>query len=166
MKIILTALVIVLIISQFVMPTDVYGGSMEPGFCHNEYLLVSRQAYNQKRVPEKGDVIVFRSSLEDEAGQDKVLIKRIIAVPGDTILIKEGNVYVNGNKIDEPYLKDGTTNGEIGLTEIPENGYFCMGDNRLRSLDSRDKSVGIVSGDDIIGKVIFRFFPLGRFGKI
>lgn len=165
-KIIASALVSAAIIMQFVMPTNVYGGSMEPGFCDNDYLLVSKQAYRGKHLPKRGDVVVFRSRIKDEYDNDKILIKRIIGLPGDTIFIEKGMVYINGERLNETYVKNGFTNGAVGPMVIPENGYFCMGDNRTKSRDSRDRSVGIVDKDDIIGKVFFKLYPFDKFGKI
>lgn len=165
-KILLTAGVTVVVITQFVMPTNIYGTSMEPAFESGDYLFVDRQAYNQYRLPERGDVILFRSDLPDEKGKKKILIKRVIGLPGDTVSVNRGEVFLNNEILEEDYIKDGYTTGYVEPVKIPENGYFCMGDNRIRSRDSRDSAVGIVDAEDIVGKVIFRIYPLDKFGKI
>ena len=164
-KALITAFVVALIIAQFVMPTIIYGSSMEPSFQHNELILVSKQAYNTHRKPERGDVIIFESELPDEDGNDQLLIKRVIGLPGETIEIKDGRVYIDGRELGESYTKDGYTNGIIEPRVIPDDGYFCMGDNRLRSRDSRDRTVGIVYTDEIEGKVFFKLYPFSKFGK-
>ncbi len=165
-KTVSTAVVSAMIIMQFVVPTNVYGGSMEPTFLHKDYLLISRQAYAGRRVPQRGDIIVFESELKDENGSNKVLIKRVIGLPGDRIAVNSGRVYINGKLIEEDYLKDDYTTGKIMPMKVPEGQYFCMGDNRVRSRDSRDVSVGTIHEDKIIGKVFFRVYPFKKLGKI
>ena len=165
-KILLTAAVTVIVITQFVMPANIYGASMEPNFSSGDYIFVNRQAYNQYRLPERGDVVLFKSELPDEDGKKKILIKRIIALPGDTIEVKGGQVILNNEILTEDYIKEEYTTGKVEPVVIPENGYFCMGDNRIRSRDSRDEAVGIVDAEEIVGEVVFRIYPLDRFGKI
>ena len=165
-KILLTAGVTVIIITQFLMPTNIYGTSMVPAFSSGDYLFVNRQAYNEYRLPQRGDVILFKSDLTDENGKKKILIKRVIALPGDTIAVDGGKVYLNEEVLTEDYIKEGYTTGHVEPVKIPENGYFCMGDNRTISRDSRDSAVGIVDVNDIVGEVIFRIYPFDRFGKI
>ena len=155
------------IVIQFVIPTAVYGRSMEPGFTHQDYLLIHKQAYAGDREPVRGDVIVFQSRLRDEnRGGLKKLIKRVVGVPGDVITVTGGKVYINGEELKERYVKDGVTNGDVGPVVVPEENYFCMGDNRLHSTDSRFLEVGFVEKDKIVGKVVFRVFPFHKFGMI
>ena len=161
-KIVSTAAVSVAIITQFVLPVNVYGRSMEPGFEHRDYLLVNRQAYNEYRLPARGDVILFSSDSAEKAVQEKILIKRIIGIPGDTIEINNGKVYINGNVLKEAYIKDDYTTGHVEPVTLSENEYFCMGDNRVRSRDSRSSSVGLVNSEDILGRVFMRIYPFGR----
>lgn len=166
-KAVISAAAVALIVTQFILPTSVYGISMEPGFEHKDYLLVSRQAYSGNRRPDRGDVIVFQSHLPDKTtGETKKLIKRVIAVPGDTIAVEDGKVYINGKVSEEDYTKDGITNGNVAPVIVPEGSYFCMGDNRLHSTDSRFLEVGFVEEKDIIGKVFFRVYPFKKFGMI
>ena len=167
-KDVLFAILFAFLILQFIMPTVVKESSMENTLIENDYLIVSKKAYKIFGDCERGDVIVFQSRIPMGDGSDdkKLLVKRIIAIGGDTISISGGKVYVNGEEIKEDYLKDGTTNGEMAETAIPEGYLFCMGDNRLVSRDSRDASVGLISEDDVKGKVVLRLFPIKKFGKI
>lgn len=163
---ILAACIVAFIILQFIMPTIVQQTSMQSTLEPKDYIFVSKQAYKIFGDPQRGDVIVFKSSLPTDDGEGtKLLVKRIIAIGGDTIRIADGEVYVNGNKLDEPYLKDGTTSGELE-TDIPEGYLFCMGDNRLVSADSRDARIGLVSENQVSGKVVFRLFPFNKIGTI
>ena len=165
-KIVSTAAVSVTIITQFVLPVNVYGTSMEPGFLHHDYLLVNRQAYNEYRLPERGDVIIFSSESAEKAIQEEILIKRVIGLPGETIEISDGEVYVDGNLIKENYIKDGYTTGHIEPVKLAEDEYFCMGDNRVRSRDSRSSSIGPVHFQDIMGRAFLRVYPFNRIKPI
>ena len=159
------AAVIAFVILQFIKPTIIKESSMEPNFYENHYLLISKQSY-RTHEPERGDVIVFHSSLVQENGNEKMLIKRVIGLPGDVIDITGGMVYINGTPVIEPYTKDGITTGEISGLKVPEGEYFCMGDNRVVSLDSRSPEVGCIKEEDIIGKVFLRLFPFNKIGFI
>ena len=166
-KDILFAVVFALVILFFIMPTVVKESSMESTLIENDYLIVSRQAYRLFGQCKRGDIIVFQSEIPlGDTGDKKLLVKRVIAIGGDTISISGGLVYVNGEPLDEPYLKDGYTNGSMAEVTVPEGSLFCMGDNRLVSRDSRDPSVGFVSESDVKGKVVFRLFPIKKIGKI
>ena len=161
------AVVIAVIVMQFIKPTIVKQRSMQPNFYTNDYLFISKQSYKLfGGQPQRGDVIVFKSKLEDAEGETKMLIKRVIGVPGDVISIHDGKVYINGKEIDDSYTMDSYTNGDIKELVVPADHLFCMGDNRAVSIDSRSESVGLVSYGDIIGKVVFRVFPLRKFGTI
>ena len=100
---------------------------------------------------------------------NKLLIKRFIAGPADWVDIDEdGNVSVNNELLDEPYLKE-KAYGETNITlpyQVPDNQYFLMGDNRDVSIDSRNTLVGCVADDQIVGKVVFRIWPLSAFGPV
>lgn len=159
------ALIIAFVIVQFVKPTIVKQSSMEPNFHDRDYLFVSKQAYRFGE-PQRGDVVVFDSSLVDEDGNKKLLIKRIIGLPGEEIDIIDEKVYINNRLLDEPYTMDGTTYGEIKDFMIPAGEYFCMGDNRDVSIDSRDPAVGCVDETRLVGKVFFRLFPIKGLGII
>ena len=109
-----------------------------------------------------GDVIAFYYN-------NKILVKRVIGTPGDWIdLDEEGNVYVNNRRIEEPYLMDkarGDCNIELPY-QVPESRVFVMGDNRSVSVDSRNTAVGCVAEEQIVGKIVFRVWPLETFGSI
>lgn len=158
-KDILIAVVIAALILVFLKPIIVQQQSMEPNFHAGDYLLTSRQAYRFFGDPERGDVIVFRSELLDDEGNEKCLIKRVIGLPGDVVEIKSGYVYVNGEEINEPYMKEQGISGEMDAVTVPENELFVMGDNRGVSEDSRSARVGTISEDTIVGKVFVRLYP-------
>lgn len=132
---------------------------MEPNFNSGDYVIAFKQAYKLSGTPERGDVIVFHSQLKDSKGNDKNLIKRVVATGGETVEIRGGYVYVNGEMLDEPYVLEQGMSGEMEKTVIPEGYLFCCGDNREVSVDSRKDEVGMVSEDAIVGKVIIRLFP-------
>ena len=165
-KDILLAVVIALVVIQFIKPTVVKQSSMEPNFHENDYLLVSKQSYKLFGEAQRGDVVVVHSDLVQESGKEKMLIKRIVAMPGETLDIREGKVYINGELLEEDYTKDGYTAGDIKSMVIPDGQVFCMGDNREVSIDSRDPSVGCISEEDIVGKVVLRVYPFSQFGII
>ena len=100
---------------------------------------------------------------------NKILVKRCIAGPGQWVNIDEdGNVSVDGKLLEEPYLTEkslGGSNIELPY-QVPDNRYFCMGDHRSTSVDSRHKEVGCVSEEQIVGKIVFRVFPFSGFGKL
>ena len=161
------AIIVAMIVMHFIKPTIVKQRSMEPNFYTNDYILVSKESYGFFRhTPEMGEVVIFETDLEAEEGEGRLLIKRVIGVPGDVISIKDGKVYVNGQIIDDSYTKDQYTNGNISELVIPENKLFCLGDNRAVSVDSRSEDVGLVDFDDLIGKAVFRLYPFSEFGRI
>ena len=100
---------------------------------------------------------------------NKILVKRCIAGPGQWVnLDGEGNVYVDGELLNEPYLTEKSL-GECDLElpcQVPDNRYFCMGDHRTTSVDSRSTAVGCVSEEQIVGKILFRVWPLSEFGVL
>ena len=165
-KDILIAIVVAFLVLQFIKPTIVQEHSMENTLVANDYLFISKQSYHLFGDPQRGDIIVFHSSLTTSDGSEKLLVKRIIAIPGDTISITGGVVYINGEPQDEPYTKDGYTNTEMDEVYVPEGKLFCMGDNRQNSRDSRDSAIGLVDEDDVLGKAVFRLFPFSRIGGL
>ena len=165
-KDLLIAIVVAVLILQVIQPTIVCEHSMENTFHESDYLFVYKLAYKGKNEPQYGDVVIFKSDLELANGAKKNLIKRVIGTPGDTLAIKDGMVYLNGEALDEPYTKDGFTNGDIDEFTIPEGKLFCMGDNRLGSSDSRDSRIGLVDEKSLMGKAVFRLLPLKQIGAI
>lgn len=145
----------------FVKPTFVQQTSMVPTFLDGDYVITYRRAYVHK-MPERGDVVIFESPMVDENGKDKLLIKRVIGLPGEVIDIKDGQVYINGELYEEPYTNDGYTPGEVKHYTIPDGCFYCMGDNRVVSIDSRSEEVGPVNIAQFKGKVVLRLFPFNR----
>jgi signal peptidase I len=165
-KDILVAVVVSFVILQFIKPTIVREHSMEDTLHENDYILLSRQAYSLFGEPATGDIIVFRSELKTNAGENKLLVKRVIGVPGDSIAIQGGAVILNGRELQEPYVKDGFTASEMEEMIIPEGMLFAMGDNRQNSMDSRDERVGLVPMDKVVGKAFVRLYPFHQIGKL
>ena len=166
---IVIAIIIALAVSMVIKPTVVKENSMEPNFHPDDYVLINKLAYKFGGEPEHGDVIIFRSDsdqLLDSKGKHKLLIKRVIGVPGDKISIYGGEVYINGKADDQSFTEDGETHGDMSEIEVPENSLFCLGDNREVSIDSRSPEVGFIDQDSVVGKAFFRVFPLGNMGTI
>ena len=161
------AIVAALLISRIITPTIVQEHSMEDTLQNRNYLILLRTAYKFGNEPKYGDIVVFESDLiNEDNGKNKLLIKRVVAKGGDTIAIRDGFVYRNGEPLDEPYTKDHYTNGAMDEITVPEGHLFLCGDNRLVSLDSRSESVGFVDEDRLVGKAVFRLFPFSEFGGI
>lgn len=157
-------LVLAGLILTFIKPSIVMEHSMENTFVEGDYLILFRQHYRLFAAPKRGDVIVFHTSMTDSNGRSKDLIKRIIALPGETVSISGGVVYVNGEPLEEPYLKEGYTKSSMDELTVPEGMLFCMGDNRQNSLDSR--TLGCVEMKRIVGKAVFRLFPFSKLGTL
>ena len=157
---ILVALAIVMFLNKFVfILVTVPTGSMEDTIIPGDRLYVN-EIFDINKA-ERGDIIVFRS-IELE---NKRLVKRLIGLPGETIQVKEdGSIIINGEKLNEPYVI--ASAGEEKTFTVPENCYFFLGDNRPISFDARFWSNPYISEDQIIGKVLFRFFPFSRVGKV
>ena len=167
---VIIALILAGIVLFFIRPTIVKQTSMEDTLHENDYMIMYRQAY-RKSGPERGDIIIFESDLvNEETGKNKLLIKRVIGLPGDEIMIKDDQLYINGEAYHEDYLKDGCTPAfqipaEGETFTVPEDSYFCMGDNRVGSVDSRRSEVGCPTRDSIKGKVILRLYPFNKIRK-
>ena len=161
------ALILALVFLQFITPTIVREHSMENTLQENDYVFVSRKYYTWfKHEVTRGDIIVFDSELTTGLGFKKMLVKRIIAIPGDTISISGGKVYVNGEEQDQSFTKDGYTKSDLAEVTVPEGCIFVMGDNRQNSTDSRSPQVGFIDINRIRGKVVFRLFPVSGFGAM
>lgn len=156
----LIALAIVLLINQFLFQlVTVPTGSMIATIMPKDKLFVNR-LYNTDNA-KRGDVVVFKSEELNEK-----LVKRLIGLPGDTVEIKSsGEVYINGEKLDEPYAapNSGCANQ---IFEVPEDCYFFLGDNRQNSYDARKWENPYINKKYVIGKAEFVFFPFSRIGKI
>ena len=112
--------------------------------------------------PERGDIIVFK--YPDDPSEN--FVKRVIGLPGDTVEIIQGVTYVNGEKLDEPYLNETPRAQNYGPYEVPEGCYFVMGDNRNNSHDSRFWTNTYVPRENILGKALFCYWPLNRIGAL
>lgn len=156
------AIVIALIITNFVAShTKVEGNSMESTLENGDDIIVEKFSYLTNN-PERYDIIVFRES------ESVNYIKRVIALPGETIQITEGKIYINERAIFDAYGNAKMEDG--GIAEKPiklgQDEYFVLGDNRNASKDSRDKAVGVIKRDQIIGKAWLRVLPFDNFGKL
>ncbi len=162
---IVVSLAILILVYQFLFqPHQVDGRSMVPTFHNGDYILTDKLSY-RFHPPKRGDIIVFKAP-QDERVE---FIKRIIAIPGDRVMVKNQKVWLNGQPLDEPYTNDGITPADTFLREgrevtVPSGNYIVMGDNRLHSSDSRHW--GFVRSDEIKGRVFFRYWPLDAFGPI
>lgn len=152
---VVVAAVAVLITTLFLPILQISGDSMSPTLEHDEIVVLFKT--DDFRY---GDLIAFYY-------QGKILLKRVIAMPDDVVLIdSEGNVYVNEQLVEEPYVTEkslGDCDLEFPYT-VPGDGFFVMGDRRTNSVDSRNSVIGAVTRDDIIGKVFIRVWPINRFG--
>jgi len=140
-------------IQLVVQSREVEGASMEPTFHTGERVLVNRMAYGGFREPQRGDVVVFHAW--HSAGEEDY-IKRVVGLPGDVVEIRDGGVYLNGSRYDEPYL-DQSTQSTLGPTVVPEGTYFVLGDNRGNSSDSR--LFGPLPEGKIVGRAWLRYWP-------
>jgi signal peptidase I len=160
------AVLVAILIMQFVRPTIVQQHSMENTLHENDYIFLNRQSYNFGEI-KHGDIFVFKYVPPPESTEPKKnLIKRVVGLPGDIVEIKDGNVYVNNKVIDDSYTKDGYTGGIMSPMLIPPGYVFALGDNRQNSLDSRDPSVGLIDMREIIGKAVLRVFPFDQIGFV
>lgn len=151
---------IVIVFSIFIKPIIVDGESMEPTLKDRDYLFLSRQAYRVGE-PKRGQIVVF------PVGDDKLYIKRVVALPGETVSIHDGKVFVNGKAQDQAFTKEGTTlEGIAGKNTItvPQGQLFVMGDNRNHSEDSR--FIGCINIQDVTGVVVVRLWPLKDIGTL
>lgn len=154
-------------------------GSMEPTLQIDDRLIIDKVSYNFND-PDRGDIVVFNPTKALQAqGFDDAFIKRIVGVPGDQVEIKDGVVFVNGEPLQELYVANGdatlvdTCGGNPGAPSppfletpqtIPDNSYLVLGDNRHNSYDGR--CWGLVASDELVGRAVFRFWPLHRLGTI
>lgn len=154
---IVVAALAVLVATLWMPVLRIYGSSMSPTLVDGQIVINVKNARF-----EPGDVAAFYHG-------NKLLIKRYIAGPGDWVDIDaDGSVSVNGSPLEEPYLTEkayGETNIQLPY-QVPDERYFPMGDNRSVSVDSRNTTVGCISRDQIVGKVIFRIWPLSEFGPV
>ncbi|MBR6337098.1 MAG: signal peptidase I [Ruminococcus sp.] len=154
--------VVILVLTFIVRVVQVEGPSMEDTLQNGDRLILTHFNY----TPERGDIVVLNSS-----GLNETIIKRVIAVEGDTLSIdfNKGEVTLNGEVLKEDYIKELTFRYEgtdVNNLKIGEGQVFVMGDNRNHSTDSRSPAVGVVNTDDILGKAVFRIYPVDKIGKV
>lgn len=151
------AAVAVLVATLWLPVMQTYGNSMSPTLNNGEIIFSVKTG-----KPDRGDVIAFYYN-------NKVLVKRVIGLPGDWVDIREdGTVYINNRMMIEPYLFERSFgNADIDLPyQVPDGKYFVMGDHRATSADSRHTAVGCIGSDQIIGRILFRVWPLDQFGPV
>ncbi len=189
------AVIIALLIKYYIgTPTVVKMSSMYPTLVQNDRLILSRIDKTAKRLPERGDIITFEApsiALEEDYESPKAhydyepkglwnkfvyyvleinktsYIKRVIGLPGEHIEIKDDKVYINGEELKESYLNPSVKTPATGPCRdfiVPENYVFAMGDNRPNSKDCRE--LGCIPLEKIESKVVLRFFPFNKFGKV
>ena len=145
--------------------TRVSGESMESSLHNGDNLIVDKISY-RFREPERYEIIVFPYKYQENT----FYIKRIIGLPGETVQVKDGEVYIDGELLGETYGLEQIEEGKEGIAIEPitlgEEEYFVLGDNRNHSSDSRDPSVGILTRDDLIGRAWIRIWPLDSIGVI
>lgn len=156
-SLVIVAAIAILVATLWLPVLQTYGSSMTPTLQDGEIIFSIKTS---DFVP--GEIVAFYYN-------NKILVKRVICGPGDWINIDEdGTVYVNDVELDEPYLAEkalGDCNIELPY-QVPDGRFFVMGDHRSTSVDSRNTSVGCVSQEQIVGKIIFRIWPLNRMGTI
>ncbi len=141
-------------------PVKIEGNSMAPLLSDHELIFINRLVYHFEPV-QRGDVVVFSYPLD----RTKSFIKRIVALPGETVEILQGVVYVNGDPLPEPYVPSEYGDPkDCGPMRVPSDSYFVMGDHRISSNDSRE--FGPVVSRSIFGRAVFAYWPVDRFGSL
>lgn len=158
---IITAVVLALLIRMFLFEIIlVDGSSMEPTLYDRNRVFVNKIGYLIGE-PQHGDVIIFKTP----EGNQSNYVKRLIGLPGDRIRIENGIVYLNNQPLDEPYIADPPYNDYAEAT-VPEGTFFALGDNRNDSKDSRDFRIGFVPRENLVGKAVWRIWPLDSLSGI
>lgn len=156
--VLVTVAAFAILVATLWMPVlEVYGGSMEPTLQEGELVVAVKSGDF-----ETGDVIAFYYN-------NKILVKRVIAGPGDWVDVSsDGTVNVNGQPLDEPYVDElayGDTNIDLPY-QVPDGRWFVMGDHRAVSVDSRNKSIGPVAAEQVVGKLVYTIWPLSQMGSV
>ncbi|XME02847.1 signal peptidase I [Lachnospiraceae bacterium C1.1] len=152
--VVVVAVVLAYFVNHFIIVNAIVpSSSMETTIMTGDRVIGNRLAYSFSE-PERGDIIIFKFP-DDES---KLYIKRLIGLPGETVEIKEGKVFVDGEALDEPYLTV-TTEGTFGPYTVPEGHYFMLGDNRNNSADSRYWNNTYLAREKIVGKAVFKYWP-------
>lgn len=157
---VIAAALLHLVTAFFLQPVRVEGDSMQPGIHDAERIFINKFSYRFGSV-RRGDVVVFTAPSDP----GKTCIKRVVGLPGETIRISGGSVYIDGERLEEPYVVPATrSEGDIDGFTIPGGNYFVLGDHRDFSNDSRNW--GPIPGDLILGRAVLRYWPPSAFGLI
>ncbi len=148
---ILIAAALYFVVDVIIGREEVFNVSMEPTVVQGEVIFVNKLAYRLDEV-DRGDIVTFHAPLDPQVNY----IKRVIGLPGDEVKISAGEVYINGKKVDEPYLNNIAMDENTWL--VPEGMYFVMGDNRQNSIDSR--TWGFVPEGNLVGKALAVYWPI------
>jgi len=160
-KLILSAFIIAFILKTYVFQIALVNQiSMEPTLYEGQILIIAKVNY-LFGDPERGNIVVLKDELED-----KYLIKRVIGLPGEVIDIKNDRVYIDGEELKPDYTQAPTQDNGFIKSKVPEGKYFVMGDNRTHSRDSRSDTVGYVNRSNIVGKAVFRIWPVSKIGIV
>ena len=161
LRTILVAVVIALLLRTLVVfAVAVEGPSMEPTLHTSDVVMVEKVSL-YFGAPNRMDIVIV-----EYPNRSGLFVKRVIGLPGETLEVREGRVYVDGTPLDDPYNPDGTMARDMEPVTVPPGTVFVMGDNRNASTDSRDQRLGPVDEDYILGKAVFAFWPLSRLGTL
>lgn len=161
--VLLTGIAAYLLVRYVVQRVDVYGDSMSPVLEAGDVLLVEKLT-PEIREPERFDLVVFRYQYRDNL----YYIKRIVGLPGETVQIVDGKILVDGSILEEDFGKELIEKGKQAEEPVVlgADEYFVLGDNRNHSSDSRDSDIGNLSKDQIIGRAMFRIWPINKVGGL
>jgi len=148
----------VILLETLLLPViQIFGSSMTPALYEEDFVVAVKYV-----KPRRGDIVAFYSD-------GKVLVKRVIALPGEQVALgRGGEVYIDGSPLGEPYVEE-PSYGVCSISfpyRVPEGGLFVLGDHRGVSMDSRNSAIGCVGEGELIGRVIFRIWPLDRIGLV
>jgi len=160
-KMIISAFLIAIVLRTFVFQMALVNQiSMEPTLHEGQMLVISKIGYFVGD-PHRGDIIVLKDNVEN-----KLLIKRVIGLPGEDVYVQNGKVYIDNKELEPDYTNFPTYANERESWELSEGEYFVLGDNRERSRDSRSENVGLVKRSNIVGKAVFRVWPFNKLGLL
>ena len=156
-------LIIYLLVNFIGERAQVSGDAMEPALCNGDYILLDKFSYRFTN-PKRFDVVLFPFEYQDDVNY----LGRVIGLPGETVQIQDGQIYINGKVLEEDYGKEEIRNAGLASSVITlgQDEYFVLGDNRNNCTDSREPSVGNISARDIIGKAVCCIWPSQRAGLL
>ncbi|WP_144934478.1 signal peptidase I [Paenibacillus sp. 32O-W] len=164
-KSISVALLVVVIVNQFVFSQSIVDGhSMEPTLSNGERLFVNRIIY-RFTAPHYGDIVIFKDPAPTGGSRD-YLVKRVIAEAGDWVEIRSGKLYVNDQLVEEDYVSSPIEDGDFGPYQVNEGHLFVLGDNRRRSASRDSRTFGAIAQSAVVGKAVWVIWPLNKFGGV